>query len=87
MEPAQVRPCFLSLLQPLEGVMATGTEGSRTLVLGIVLGATLVALGVGTYLYWDQPRQKELLKIDVPGFQGTITEGKGIDIEVGKDQD
>jgi hypothetical protein len=56
-------------------------------MLGIVLGAAVVALCVAAYLYWDQPRQKELLRIDVPGFQGTITEGKGIDIEVGKDQD
>ncbi len=67
--------------------MATGTEGSRTLMLGIVLGAAVVALCVAGYLYWDHSRQKELLSIDVPGFQGTITEGKGIDIEVGKDRD
>ena len=65
--------------------MATGTEGSRNFILGIVLGATVVALGVGTYLFWDQSHRKELLKIDVPGFEGTITEGQGIDIEVGKD--
>lgn len=66
--------------------MGTDAEGSKNLLLGIVLGAAVVALGVAGYLYWEHTRDKELVKIDVPGFQGTITEGKGIDIEVGKDR-
>jgi hypothetical protein len=54
-------------------------------LLAFLLGAVIVGLGVlGYWLYERQNRQ--VLKIDVPGFSGEITEGKGIDIEVGKDR-
>jgi hypothetical protein len=43
----------------------------------------VIALGVLSYRYYRQ--QQEVVKIDVPGFQGTISKGKGVDIEVGKD--
>jgi hypothetical protein len=39
---------------------------------------------LGYMLYERQNRQ--VLKIDVPGFQGEITRDKGIDLEVGKDR-
>ena len=44
----------------------------------------MIALGVLGYLYYRQ--QQDVVKIDVPGFQGTITKDKGVDIEVGKDK-
>jgi hypothetical protein len=56
-------------------------------LLAFLLGAAIVGLGVlGYWLYERQNRQ--VLKIDVPGFSGEITkdDGKGIDIEVGKDR-
>jgi hypothetical protein len=60
-------------------------RGSNNLVVGILLGAALVALGVLGYLYYERT-QTPVVKIDVPGFQGEITKDrKGIDIEVGKD--
>jgi len=36
------------------------------------------------FLYYRQ--QQEVVKIDVPGFEGSITKGDGVDIEVGKDR-
>jgi hypothetical protein len=58
----------------------------NNLMLGMLLGAAIVALGVLGYLYYDRSRTS-IVKIDVPGFQGEISKDKkGIDIEVGKDQ-
>jgi hypothetical protein len=54
------------------------------LLLGVLLGAAVFALGVLAYLYYDHVTQKPVVKIDVPGFSGTITKDKGVDIEVGK---
>jgi hypothetical protein len=60
-------------------------RGNNNLILGILLGAAVVALGVLGYLYYDRTRTP-VVKIDVPGFSGEITKDKkGIDIEVGKD--
>ncbi len=59
----------------------------NNLLVGILIGATIVALGVLGYLYYDRVTQKPVVKIDVPGFSGEITKDKGgIDIEVGKDR-
>jgi len=44
----------------------------------------VIAVGVLGYLYYRQ--QQEVVKINAPGFQGTITKDKGIDIQVGKDK-
>ena len=55
----------------------------NSLVLGLLLGAAIVALGVLGYFYYQE--QREVVKIDVPGFSGEITKDKGVDIEVGKD--
>jgi hypothetical protein len=63
-----------------------GRQGN-SLLLGILLGAAIVALGVIAYFYYDRVTQKPIVKIDVPGFSGEITKDKGgIDIEVGKDR-
>ncbi len=60
---------------------------NNNLLLGILLGAAVVALGVLAYLYYDHVTQKPIVKIDVPGFSGEITKDKGgVDIEVGKDK-
>jgi hypothetical protein len=75
----------------------TGLEGDRmgdyldgkgnNLLVGILIGAAIVALGVLAYLYYDRVTQKPMVKIDVPGFSGEITKDKGgIDIQVGKDR-
>lgn len=57
-------------------------------VLAFLLGVAVVALGVLGYMLYER-QQRQVLKIDVPGFQGEITkdrDGGGIDIEVGKDR-
>ena len=50
-------------------------------MLGVLLAAVLVALGVLAYVYYE--RTKPLVRIDVPGVSGEITK-EGVDIEVGK---
>jgi hypothetical protein len=69
-----------------EAEMAEDLDRSgNNLILGILLGAAIVALGVLGYLYYDRTRTP-VVKIDVPGFQGEISKDKkGIDIEVGKE--
>jgi hypothetical protein len=68
-----------------EGVMADSLDrNSNNLLLGVLLGAAMVALSVLAYFYYDHVTQKPVVKIDVPGFSGTITKDKGVDIEVGK---
>jgi hypothetical protein len=59
-------------------------RNSNNLLLGVLLGAAVVALGVLAYLYFDHINQRPVVKIDVPGFSGEITKDKGVDIEVGK---
>jgi hypothetical protein len=57
-------------------------------VLAFLLGVAVVGLGVLGYMLYER-QQRQVLKIDVPGFQGEITkdrDGGGIDIEVGKDR-
>ena len=63
-------------------------EGKRTGLgpaLAFLLGVVVVALGVLGYVYY-QRTHRDVVKIDVPGFQGEISKDKGIDIEVGKDR-
>jgi predicted outer membrane lipoprotein len=55
--------------------------GNNNRLLGVLLAAALVALGVLGYLYYE--RTKPVAKIDVPGVSGEITK-EGVDIEVGK---
>ena len=65
--------------------MAEGTRQSGTNpILVVLLVAALIGVGVLGYLYYRQ--QQEGVKIDVPGFEGSITKGDGVDIEVGKDK-
>ena len=52
-------------------------------VLMILLAAAVVGLAVLGYLYLGE--QREQVKIDVPGFEGTFTKGEGADIKIGKD--
>ena len=60
-----------------------GRSGTNP-VLAVLLVIAVIAAAVLGYLYYRQ--QREVVKIDVPGFQGTITKGEGLDIEVGKDK-
>jgi hypothetical protein len=65
--------------------MADGTRHAGTNpILVVLLVAALIGLGVLGFLYYQQ--QQEVVKIDVPGFEGSITKGDGVDIEVGKDK-
>jgi hypothetical protein len=65
--------------------MADGTRPAGTNpILVVLLVAALIGLGVLGFLYYRQ--QQEVVKIDVPGFEGSITKGDGVDIEVGKDR-
>jgi hypothetical protein len=62
-------------------------EGKRrgmSPALAFLLGAVGVALGVLGYIYY-QRTHGNVVRIDVPGFQGEISKDKGVDIEVGKD--
>lgn len=52
-------------------------------VLAILLAGAVVGLAVLGYLYFGEQRQE--VKIDVPGFEGTFTKGEGVDIKVGQD--
>ncbi|MEZ5827936.1 MAG: hypothetical protein R3D30_06080 [Hyphomicrobiales bacterium] len=63
--------------------MAQGSGTNPVLV--ILLAIAVIGLGVLGYLYYRQ--QQEVVKIDVPGFEGTITKGEGVDINIGKDKD
>jgi hypothetical protein len=54
-------------------------------VLAFLLGVAVLGLGVLGYLLYER-QNRQVLKIDVPGFQGEITKDKGIDIEVGKER-
>jgi hypothetical protein len=54
-------------------------------VLAFLLGAAIVGLGVLGYILYER-QNRQVLKIDVPGFSGEITRDKGIDIEVDKDR-
>jgi hypothetical protein len=54
-------------------------------ILAVLLAIAVIALGVLGYLYYQ--RQQEVVKIDVPGFEGSITKDDGLDIQVGKDKD
>jgi hypothetical protein len=83
------RPKRLGGITGLEGdKMVNDLDGrGSNLLVGILIGAAIVALGVLAYLYYDRVTQKPVVKIDVPGFSGEITKDKGgIDIEVGKDR-
>jgi hypothetical protein len=54
-------------------------------VLAFLLGVAIVGLGVLGYMLYER-QNRQVLKIDVPGFQGEITKDKGVDIDVGKDR-
>ena len=59
---------------------------NNSLLLGVLLGAAVVVLGVLAYLYYER-RHEPVVKIDVPGFSGEIRKDNGgVDIEVGKDK-
>jgi hypothetical protein len=54
------------------------------MLLGVLIGATVVALAVLAYFYYQRSHEP-VVKIDVPGFQGEIRKDNGgVDIEVGK---
>ncbi|MGB6909688.1 MAG: hypothetical protein WBE01_08135 [Methyloceanibacter sp.] len=52
-------------------------------VLTVLLAVAVIAVGVLGYLYYRD--QQDVVKIDVPGFEGTITKGDGVNIEIGED--
>jgi hypothetical protein len=54
-------------------------------VLAFLLGVAIVGLGVLGYMLYER-QNRQVLKINVPGFQGEITKDKGVDIDVGKDR-
>ena len=57
----------------------------KSMMLGALLGAAVVALGVLGYAYYRHTHGDEV-RIYFPGFSGTISKDKGVDIEVGKKQ-
>jgi hypothetical protein len=71
----------------MEGDVADNLDRkNNSLLLGVLLGAAVVALGVLAYLYYER-RHEPVVKIDVPGFSGEIRKDNGsVNIEVGKDK-
>ena len=65
--------------------MANGRDRkSSGIVLGFILGAVVVALGVLGYVYY-QRTHREVVRINVPGFSGSISKDNGgVDVNVGK---
>jgi hypothetical protein len=61
------------------------TQNGINPVLAFVLGAAVVGGIVLGYLYY-QRTHRDVVKIDVPGFQGEISKDKGVDIQIGKDR-
>ncbi len=61
------------------------TQNGINPVLAFVLGAAVVVGIVLGYLYY-QRTHRDVVKIDVPGFQGEISKDKGVDIQIGKDR-
>jgi hypothetical protein len=63
--------------------MANGMErkASGNMVMAFLLGVAVVGLGLLGYLYYHHTHQ-DVVRIDVPGFSGTISKDKGIDINV-----
>jgi hypothetical protein len=61
--------------------------GQRSIspLLAFLLGVAIVGLGVLGYMLYER-QNRQVLKIDVPGFSGEITKDKGIDIEVDKNR-
>ena len=57
----------------------------NNLLLGILLGAAVVVLGVLGYFYYERTH-RDVVKIEVPSFSGEISKDKGVDIEIGKDR-
>ncbi len=58
-------------------------KANGNMVLGFLFGAAVVGLGVLGYLYYHHTH-REVVRIDVPGFSGSISKDKGIDINVDK---
>ena len=70
----------------LEGVVMAdeANRNGPNPILAVLLAIAVIGAGVLGYLYYQS--QREVVKIDVPGFKGSITKGDGVDIEVGKDK-
>jgi len=64
--------------------MTDANRSGTNPVLVVLLALAVIAAGVLGYLYYQ--KQREVVKIDVPGFEGTITKDDGVDIKVGKDK-
>ena len=60
-----------------------GRSGTNP-ILAVLLVLALIGVGGLGYLYYRQ--QQDAVKIDVPGFEGSITKDDGVDIEIGKDK-
>jgi hypothetical protein len=59
-------------------------RNNNNLLLGVLLGAAVVALGVFAYRYYERTHGP-VVKIDVPGFSGELRKDNGgVDIQVGK---
>jgi hypothetical protein len=70
-----------------EAMMADDLDRRNSgVLLGVLIGAAVVALGVLAYGYYER-RHESVVRIDVPGFSGEIRKDKGgVDLQVGKDK-
>jgi hypothetical protein len=59
----------------------SGRKANGNMVLGFLLGVAVVGLGALGYLYY-QHSHRDVVRIDVPGFSGTISKDKGVEIDV-----
>ena len=54
-------------------------------MVAFLLGVAVVGLAVLGYMLYER-QNRQVLKIDVPGFQGEISKDKGIDLEIDKNR-
>ena len=54
-------------------------------MLAFLLGAAIVGLGVLGYILYER-QNRQVLKIETPGFSGEISKDKGVDLEVVKNR-
>lgn len=61
--------------------------GRNNMMLAFLLGAAVVALAVLGFVYYQQ-QVREVVRINVPGFSGTITKDRdgGFTGEIGRDR-
>ena len=80
---AQRGPSTTQYFQGGTDIDDSANQSGPNPVLAILLAIAVIGLALVGYLYFRD--QRDVVKIDVPGFEGTFTKGEGVDIKIGKD--